>query len=190
MIVSQAYGNWIPFAGAGINRSMGSVKGRLELTWKAYGMAPSIGEAENSPEPSNARLIFGVQRQCSLFNYFLNGEIKASGALSGKTFVVSTGLAAPFRIGSNSSLVRFGRNRPDHYELAEFPDADEAEFERAPVVRHGRNKPKSEKKSSPVSLREERVERYWTWDESRGTAPKKGKAPSRENGQPEMVFIR
>ena len=202
MVVSQAYGRWIPFMGAGFNHSRGSVRGKLEAAWQTPLIQPSVGEASNSPEPLNSRIIFGVQRQCTLFNAFLNGEVKAMGASSGKTFIISTGFMAPFRMGAASSLVRFGRNGHNNPRLLRYAQAEEKEYRPSPVLRHGWNKPEGWEKASsrekalgmkqgPTSIGEERLLRYWTWNENqRKQKPPKKKVTLRERAQPELIFIR
>jgi len=112
MVVSQAYGKWTPFAGLGYNWMIGSVRGRLASAWKTPAIAPSVGEASAKPPGNNTRVILGFQRSGPVFQFFVNGEVKATGSNAGKAMIVSLGLAAPFRIGANSSIVRHGRNRP------------------------------------------------------------------------------
>ena len=111
MVVSQSFGKWVPYFGGGFNRLFGSVRGRLESVWDTPLISPSSGEASHRPEISNGRLIAGIQRTGSFFQLFMNGEIKAYGVNAGKAYIVTAGLAAPFRIGANSSLVRQGRNQ-------------------------------------------------------------------------------
>jgi hypothetical protein len=201
MVVSQAYGRWIPFMGAGFNHSRGSVRGRLEAAWKTPLIQPSVGEASNSPEPTNARVIFGLQRQAALFNYFLNGEVKTLGRSSGKTFVISTGLSAPFKVGAASSLVRFGRKGEKDARLVDYAQ-DEGEQARpySGVVRYGRNKPRdwspesedraAGMKRGPSTIGEERLLRYWTWNEKQRKPKKSKKKVSRREGDQPLIFIR
>ncbi len=116
-IASQSFGKWIPFGGFGYNRMIGSVSGKLEAQWKTPLISPSIGQASNSPSEDNGRVILGFQRDGSFFKFFMNTEIKAMGTMAGKSFIISSGLAAPFKIGASSALVREGRNR--NSDLAE-----------------------------------------------------------------------
>lgn len=176
VIASQSYGKWIPFGGFGYNRMIGSVSGKLEAQWKTPLIAPSIGQASNSPADDNGRVILGFQRDGSFFKLFMNTEIKAMGPMAGKSFIVSTGLAAPFKIGASSALVREGRNRSDN--LAERRIADPV----APVKKKSRTAALPERRPVPS-----RVNTYWTWDKTEAAPPPKKTA--RET-QPELIFIR
>jgi hypothetical protein len=119
MVLSQVWGKWTPFLGMGYNRVSGNVTGRMTANWATPLIQPSVGQATASPEPDNTRLILGFQRDGSLMHFFMNGEFKVSGFQSGKAFVISTGLAAPFNIGRNSSVVRYGRNKPSDLAMHE-----------------------------------------------------------------------
>lgn len=121
MIVSQAFGKWTPFAGMGLSYITGNVKGRLEANWETPLIQPSVGEAESKPEAQQSRAILGVQRDGSFFKWFVNAEMKTTGFQSNKAFIISTGLAAPFRIGANSSLARERSSRP---KLAQWKDGE------------------------------------------------------------------
>jgi len=110
-VVSQAYGKWTPFAGAGYNWMMGSVRGRLTSVWRTPLIAPSVGEASSRPPKVNTRVILGFMRDGRVFKFFTNGEVKANGKTAGRAFIISMGLAAPFKIGASASVVRQGRNR-------------------------------------------------------------------------------
>ena len=177
-IASQSFGKWIPFGGFGYNRMIGSVSGKLEAQWKTPLIAPSVGQASNSPSEDNGRVILGFQRDGSFFKLFMNTEIKAMGTMAGKSFIISTGLAAPFKIGASSALVREGRNRNSN--LAERPRiADPV----APAkTRRGRTAALPEARPVPS-----RVNTYWTWDKSEVAPPPKKTA--RET-PPELIFIR
>ncbi|MBI5244291.1 MAG: hypothetical protein HY922_11545 [Elusimicrobia bacterium] len=109
-VVSQAFGRWTPFAGAGLNHMFGAVSGRLEGRWQTPLIEPSIGMASGKPEPAAGRMVLGVQRDGSIASFFVNSEIKATGAQAGRAFVLMTGIAAPFRIGAASSILS-GRDK-------------------------------------------------------------------------------
>lgn len=158
VVVSQAYGRWTPFLGAGFNRVTGSVKGKLEANWLTPLIQPSVGRADNAPEAGNSRVIFGFQRDGSFWSFFLNGEAKASGFAAGKAFVISTGFAAPFKIGANSSIVRGGRNKLAS-ELAQAAD-DEPELMPAERLPHS----------------ETRIKRYWLWGREKDAEAKPKRA--------------
>ncbi|MBI4425205.1 MAG: hypothetical protein HY554_15850 [Elusimicrobia bacterium] len=108
-VVSQTYGIWTPFMGAGWNYMSGSMKSRLQADFATPLIAPSIGEASDHPEQHQARVIVGTQLDRSRFSMFVNGEMKAVGASSGKTFIVQMGLVTPFRIGAGSLAARGSR---------------------------------------------------------------------------------
>ncbi|MBI3298737.1 MAG: hypothetical protein HYZ75_11270 [Elusimicrobia bacterium] len=161
LVASQAFGKYIPFAGFGYNRAIGSVSGKLEAQWQTPAIPTYVGRASNDPAPDNGRVILGFQRDGSFFKLFMNTEIKAIGPNSGSSFVVSTGLAAPFKMGATSALVRQGRNRKESLTAA--------------------------LEESPRPASRPRLDRYWTWDKTEAApAPKK---TARER-QPELIFIR
>lgn len=176
-IASQSFGKWIPFGGFGYNRMIGSVSGKLESQWKGAFPSPAVGQASNSPSEDNGRVILGFQRDGSFFKLFMNTEIKAMGTMAGKSFIISTGLAAPFKIGASSSLVREGRNR--NSDLAERRIAD-------PVAPIKRRKARTAALPEPKPV-PSRVNSYWTWDKTEAAPPPKKTA--RET-QPELIFIR
>lgn len=178
VIASQNYGKWIPFGGFGYNRMIGSVSGRLEARWKTPLIAPSVGQASNSPADDNGRVILGFQRDGSFFKLFMNGEIKAMGPMAGKSFIISTGLAAPFKIGATSSLVREGRNRS-----SSLADA----YETPKRLSETRRKAAAQAAPPPAKPAKSRVNTYWTWDKTEPEPPRKKTA--RET-QPELIFIR
>ncbi len=105
-VVSQTFGAWTPFVGGGLNYMTGSVKARLQSDFATALISPAVGEASAKPEAIMTRFIFGVQMDHSRFGLFLNGEVKTSGASAGKTFIVSTGVAAPFRFGASRLSAR------------------------------------------------------------------------------------
>lgn len=179
VIASQNYGKWIPFGGFGYNRMIGSVSGKLEAQWKTPLIAPSVGRASNSPSDDNGRVILGFQRDGSFFKLFMNTEIKAMGPMAGKSFIISTGLAAPFKIGATSSLVREGRNRSSH--LAEAYERPRRADPVPPAKQRRRSAALPEARPAPS-----RVNSYWTWDKTEAAPPKK---TARES-QPELIFIR
>ena len=103
-MLSQTYGHWTPFGGVGLNHMTGSVYGWMRSDWKTA-ITPSYGEASGKPEPFQSRLLFGVQHEGSFPSYFFNGEVKAYGTQSYKSFILMVGVAAPFRIGADSTLL-------------------------------------------------------------------------------------
>ena len=182
VVASQAFGKYIPFAGFGYNHVVGSVSGKLEAQWKTPLISPSIGQASNSPAPENGRLILGFQRDGSFFKLFMNTEIKAMGDNAGNSFVISTGLAAPFRMGASSALVRHGRNKPDGWAAVERP------VPVSDLVPAPRPRPRRVLSSAPPDPRtspSRRAESYWLWGKTEAEAPRKAKG-----AEPELIFIR
>lgn len=176
-VASQSFGKYIPFAGFGYNRVIGSVSGKLEAQWKTPLIATSLGRASNAPAPDNGRVILGFQRDGSFFKFFMNTEIKAIGPNSGNSFVVSTGLAAPFRMGASSALVRQGRNRTEGFAAVSDPvPAAKPARKRSSALPEARSVPKN------------KIDRYWVWDKTEAETPAPKKT-AREH-QPELIFIR
>ena len=152
-VLSKMYGKWTPFLGVGYNRIIGSVAGRLESLWNTSLVSPNpiVGDASGIPEPSHARLILGAQRDGTWWSFFTSGEMKAKGAMAGQTFIVSVGLAAPFRIGATSILHRKGgedmdiptskerklrrKERADIPEPEVSPDVDRHNGSDLPIIR-------------------------------------------------------
>lgn len=152
-VLSKVYGKWTPFVGAGYNRIIGAVAGRLESHWKTVAVSPNpiVGDASGIPEPSQARVILGAQRDGTWWSFFTSGEMKAKGAMAGETFIVSVGLAAPFRIGATSILHRKGgedldiptsserrlrrKERADIPEPEVSPDVDRHNGSDLPIIR-------------------------------------------------------
>lgn len=174
-IMSQSYGKWIPFGGFGYNRMIGSVSGKLESQWKTPLAGPSVGQASNSPSEDNGRIIMGFQRDGSFFKLFMNTEIKAMGTMAGKSFIISTGLAAPFKMGASSALVREGRNRDSNLAVTPI---------QPPVKKRTRSSALPDARPVPKI---DRNNSYWTWDKTEAEPPRKKTA--RET-QPELIFIR
>ncbi|MFH2204287.1 MAG: hypothetical protein ABIJ96_14300 [Elusimicrobiota bacterium] len=192
-VVSQVYGKWTPFIGAGYNRISGIVDGRMEAVWETPLIATTVGRASGRPEPHNTRLLLGFQRDGSFFSLFVNGELKTSGVHAGRSYIVSTGLAAPFRIGARSSVVRYGRNKPKGY--ASLPEPSR-------FTSSSRARRKKSRGDDRVSHRKSRLERYWNWGRNRDMrkakaaaeqAPKKSKSAKRakraRREPPELIFI-
>lgn len=210
LVVSQVYGKWTPFLGAGYNRISGVVDGRLEAVWDTTFIASTLGKASSRPEPNNTRLIFGFQRDGSFFRYFVNGEVKTSGVAAGRAFVLSTGLAAPFKIGANSTVVRYGRNKPKTYQAS----AQDPLFEYRRLKRESAQtarRPREGKKIRKTSGKKGIWERYRNWSKKRTvkkrksssaqmekalseaqTPPERAAAyrPARRESPPELIFIR
>ncbi len=99
VVVSQAFGNFIPFAGMGYNYASGSVRTNLRLLSNTPLIAPVFGEAMRRPETSSGRLILGSQWNSPWINFFANSEIKTLGDHSGKSWIIHGGVTLPFRIG-------------------------------------------------------------------------------------------
>lgn len=181
LTASQTYGKYLPFAGFGYNHVIGSVTGKLEAQWKTPLIAPSVGRASNTPFAENGRFIAGFQRDGSLFKFFMNGELKAMGPMAGKSFVISTGLAAPFKIGARSALVRHGRNQPSNLASS----APERPRELDPVPPPKAAKRRATAMPDARTVPQSRKDRYWIWDRTE-PEPKK----TAREAQPELIFIR
>lgn len=135
-VLSKVYGKWTPFMGVGYSRIIGSVAGRLESWWVSSIITPNpiVGDASGIPEPSQARVLLGAQRDGQWWSFFIDGEMKAKGAMAGQTFIVSLGLAAPFRIGATSIIHHYAGEdinipaRPEkklrRKERADIPEPD------------------------------------------------------------------
>jgi len=179
IIVSQAYGKWMPFFGAGYNRMSGTVHGKIEARWESA-LPPSLGKAVSRPEPNQARLILGFQRDGSFFDFFINGELKALGPQAWKSYIISTGWVAPFRLGAESTLVRYGRNRPKNY----------AERKRRSIL-PWRNKTQTVKhrKKKRMSHEQSRIKRYWLWGDDRTYSKEQGSSPLQRRGEDESVEL-
>jgi hypothetical protein len=205
-VVSQQYGKWTPFMGAGVNKVSGIVDGRLEAVWDTPLIGSTIGKASSRPETHNTRLILGFQRDGTFFKYFLNSEIKTSGFASGKAFVISTGLAAPFRIGARSQMVRYGRNKPQNYKASTKRPLF-SEFTNRGKDKKRKKKKKKKRKTS--THKKSFLDRYWNWGKKRRvkktrreifrekavTDRPKPKRRSifrgrRKSAEPELIFIR
>ncbi|MFH1726327.1 MAG: hypothetical protein ABII00_17085 [Elusimicrobiota bacterium] len=174
VVASQAYGRWTPFFGAGYNRMLGSVNGRLEARWKTTLIQPSVGEASSRPAPDQARVLMGFQRDGFLFNFFVNGEVKALGPQAGRTFIVSTGFAAPFRLGAKSSIVRYGRNRPKDVAAAA-----------GPAVR-----PQASEDTEPSSLAMRSQRGFVRENRRRSRGRRKAAEKKNREDAPQLIFIR
>jgi len=99
-VVSQTFGTWTPFAGFGYSYLTGSVRARLEAVADTPLILPVVGESSDHPEQSQGRLIVGAQMNRSWVNFFANGEVKAIGIGSGKSWIVHSGISLPFQIGA------------------------------------------------------------------------------------------
>ena len=210
-VVSQAFGKWTPFFGAGVNKVSGIVDGRLEAVWDTPLIDSTVGKASSRPESHNTRLILGFQRDGSFFKYFMNSEVKTSGFASGQAFIVSTGLAAPFRIGANSHVVRYGRNKPKGYDASKerplFSEFTSRFGKRGNEKRKKREKKKEKKKTD--THRNSFLERYWNWGKKKNVKKSRSEIfeekavserPSPRRGsifgnrsrstEPELIFIR
>ncbi|MBI3549560.1 MAG: hypothetical protein HY078_11020 [Elusimicrobia bacterium] len=135
-VASQSYGVWTPFAGFGLNRMSGSVRGRMESVFNDALIIPVVGEASSTPEEFQGRFIFGTQMDRSRLSMFFNGEVKLLGKSAYRSFVMSVGVVAPFRIGWGATAGRDGdRDRKDR--LASRPTERE-EYLDAPRSAPGR----------------------------------------------------
>ena len=160
-VVSQTFGSFTPFFGAGGNYTTGSMKARLEMDCLSPIICtPVIGEASDHPEQVQARGIFGAQYDLTRVSLFLNGEVKALGENAGRTFIVQMGIVAPFRIGWGSIAAK-GTHwlAPDDKGVKDSFDVDESERARfrgppaaAPKTKGAPKKPSSQAGSEPEPL--------------------------------------
>lgn len=206
-IMSQSYGIWTPFIGAGWNYLYGSMKARLQADFATPLIAPAIGEASDHPEQHQARVIVGTQLDRSRFSLFVNGEMKAIGMQAGKAFIIQLGVVTPFRIGSGS-LVAKGTKRlvPVSAQLARDPGSDD-EFdldagERIYLRMAPAPKPAKKKKRRAPEPEDEGFP--WRRSSSWGDAGDKGERlyapdpwdyrPSKrirlKGGEPELILIK
>ncbi|MHB2025478.1 MAG: hypothetical protein ACYCPQ_02385 [Elusimicrobiota bacterium] len=100
-VLSQQFGNWIPFIGAGYSYVAGSVTASLAdyPVPGSIGFTPALGSASSQTSPNQTRALFGWQWTHSWIDYFTEGEIKTTGPESGKTWIVQVGISLPFHIG-------------------------------------------------------------------------------------------
>lgn len=180
-VVSQVYGKWTPFLGMGFSITDGKVDGRLESNWETPTIKSSLGTATAQPESSLSRVIFGFQRDGSFFHFFLNGEVKATGFQAGRAFVVSTGLAAPFKIGANNSIARERKKSRGGNWLAGKPK----DKDRKPARRPPEDLSEGDWLSFDAAPKH-RVNRYWLWGRRTG----KTMAFSPREDSSELIFLR
>ncbi|MDE1975722.1 MAG: hypothetical protein KGI84_00500 [Elusimicrobia bacterium] len=98
-VVSQQYGNWIPFVGLGYNHAIGSVSAGLSDNGDPNLFTPVSGEGFSRVTPDQARGLLGWQWVHSWIDYFAEGEIEAAGPESGKVWILQAGISLPFHIG-------------------------------------------------------------------------------------------
>lgn len=187
-VISQTYGAWTPFLGAGYNHMAGSVRARLQADFATPLIQPSVGEASDRPEQNQARVIFGAQFDRKRLSLFLNGEVKAVGASAGKTFIVSTGLVAPFRIGAGSFVGRPREKLRDAPASGKSAGTWRKENDRA-LPRGSATEPSGEGVPPPRSV----GERPATEGSREAAGPRQAPASDsdgKEQELPEMIFIR
>ena len=106
-VMSQTYGIFTPFVGAGWNYTTGSMSSRLEMHCASIAVCtPTVGEASDHPEQHHVRLLLGGQLDGSYVSFFANAEIKAIGQNAARTLMVTIGVVSPFRIGSGAFLAK------------------------------------------------------------------------------------
>lgn len=120
-VLSQTFGRWTPFMGVGYNYVTGSVRSRLEAVSESPLISPIVGEGSERPEASQARVILGTQMNRSWVHLFANGEVKAIGIGSGKSWIVHAGLTLPFHLGSSKGMLARKAARPPERSAALEP---------------------------------------------------------------------
>ena len=104
-IVSQTYGRWTPFGGIGYNYATGSVSVSLNLISNTFLVDSVSGVGSDRPEKSQGREILGVSYERQNWSAFANGELKALGGLQYRSWIAQAGIALPFDIGRQRSLI-------------------------------------------------------------------------------------
>lgn len=138
-VVSKRFGHWTPFAGLGINYLTGSVRSSLSAYPDTVLISPILGAASAKPAASMGRLMLGFEWSRSWLSSFTSFEIKEGGGGGGrnKSWILSTGFALPFHIGTGGAKGYASSER-----LRDHVRADAAI---APVARSSKKAKKPEK---------------------------------------------
>jgi hypothetical protein len=132
-VVSDTFfgGRVTPFFGFGINRVSGSVSATLQAIPNTPLINQIYGSSAERPEQNQGRLIFGSESNMRYVHMFFNGEVKAIGIGSGKTYIISAGAALPFHIGMGGGAA-YSSSRTPSKTRDRFQDTRETSGDYSP----------------------------------------------------------
>lgn len=138
-VVSQNFGAFTPFAGAGWNYSVGSVSTQLSAVSRTPLISPIFGLASDHPEQHQARVIMGTQINRKWVNLFCNGEVQAIGQHKGQSWVIHVGANLPFEVGwkgvYSSKKAAAARQRLERADRSDFSKESEPEPKKSKTVK-------------------------------------------------------